>query len=576
IYLAVLIVVQIIMLLESRGNLTYQRLALNGAETFQAVAYLQLGLICILSPVFMAGAIAQESNPKTWEVMLTTPLSAAQMVLGHLFGRLFFVLVLLFASLPLFAITQYYGGVRGDSILSSYAVSACAALLVGSIAVAIAVNRIAGRRAVFTFYVSVISYLAVTWVIDAQLQSVYGRGVTAMTGLNPFLALRALLNPTGYPTPSPIELESVSALQAMWMGSPVISWCVLSAGLSVLLIGVSTFGVRAVASAEGAIPWHRRLFGLGARGASARPPRAVWNNPIAWREAAARQATLPRIIARWAFLGIGLLWGLGIVLYYHGGAISTPSFRYVLMATVFTEILVITLVAVNLSATAISREREDGTLDLLLTTPITQSDYLNGKLRGLISYLVPLLAAPLGTVLFASVYVMADGFGREGGVMSNDVVPGTSATIATPAILPEAVFTVTLAAIPFLAFCIMIGLQWSLRSKGTIASVVATVGVIGLIAGVVGLCGWKSAEELPVIGPLIGGLNPLVALLASVEPATTMAKSVGSSATLTPARVSLAIGSGVAVVVYAVAIYAIRANMLRTFDITVRRLAGAG
>ena len=69
--------------------------AAGRAESFTWIAYLQIGLICILAPVFMGGAIAQEASPRTWEVLLTTPLGAAQIVLGNLFGRLFFVLALL-------------------------------------------------------------------------------------------------------------------------------------------------------------------------------------------------------------------------------------------------------------------------------------------------------------------------------------------------------------------------------------------------------------------------------------------------------------------------------------------------
>lgn len=573
-YLAVLIIVLVILLMESRGALTYQKLALNGAETFQFVAYLQLALICILTPVFMAGAIAQESNPRTWEVLLTTPLSAAQMVLGHLFGRLFFVLVLLFASLPLFAITQYYGGVRGDSILSSYAVSASAALLVGATAIAIAVNRLAGKRAVFTFYVCVISYLAVTWAIDFQLQRALGRGVTVMTAINPFLALRALLNPTGYPSPPALELDAMPTIKRLWLGRPAFTWICLSSGVSLLLMALSTIGVRTVGAAEGSVPWYRRILGLGARGGESRPARQVWENPIAWREAAARQATPAKIIARWTFIALGALWGLGLVLYFHGGAISIPTFRYALLATVWTELFIIVLVAINLSATAISREREDGTLDLLLTTPITQADYLNGKLRGLISYLAPLLAVPLGTVLIASVYAAAGGFGREGGITSSDAVPGSTSAIITPVVLPEAVFLTTLSAVPFIAFCVMIGLQWSLKSRGTIGSVVATVGMVGLIGGIAGLCGWKAAADFPVIGPILAGLNPLVTLFTCAEPAIAMANTIGNSTSLTPARVTLGVGAVIAVAVYAVAIYTIRSNMLRTFDATVRRLAG--
>src|SRR5437660_10715660 len=108
-----------------------RQLASIGAKNFIWISYLQLFLLCILAPVFMGGAIAQEAKPRTWEVLLTTPMSAAEIVLGNLFGRLFFVIGLLVCSMPLFALTQYFGGVPGSAILASYLVAGCTALLVG-------------------------------------------------------------------------------------------------------------------------------------------------------------------------------------------------------------------------------------------------------------------------------------------------------------------------------------------------------------------------------------------------------------------------------------------------------------
>jgi ABC-type transport system involved in multi-copper enzyme maturation permease subunit len=137
-YLAVLIITLLWLLIvgTSSSALSYRELAAAAAESFVVIAYLQVFLICILAPVFMGGAIAQEASPRTWEVLLTTPMSAPQIVLGNLFGRLFFVLALLLASLPLFALTQYFGGVPGTAIFKSYAIAACAALVVGAIAIA--------------------------------------------------------------------------------------------------------------------------------------------------------------------------------------------------------------------------------------------------------------------------------------------------------------------------------------------------------------------------------------------------------------------------------------------------------
>jgi ABC-type transport system involved in multi-copper enzyme maturation permease subunit len=589
-YLAVLIVVLLWSLLinTQHGAMSYRDLAHAGALSFTWIAYLQIGLICVLAPVFMAGAIAQEANPKTWEVLLTTPMSAAQIVLGNLLGRLFFILALLISSLPLFALTQYFGGVPGRSVFISYAIAACAALLVGTIAVALSVSRLAGPRAVFAFYVSVISYLVITISVDYWLRSIgggagpAGTGVTWMTAVNPFLALNAVLDPAGYPR---AEADPGAGLIAAWfLQTPVAAWCLGSALLSMALLVVSTATVRLGGLAaltggsgegSGKVPWYRRMFGLGRAGAEHRPPRAVWHNPIAWREAAARNGTLGRMLARWSFIAIGGLWGVGLIAFYHGGRMSPAEFQMILLATILGELAVATLVAINMSATAVSREREDGTLDLLLTTPITPANYLSGKLRGLIAYLLPMLAVPLGTLALAGIYVGLGGFDNPAGVMvmHNPVNVGV-APFAVPMVLPEAGLLAPLIVIPFVAFCVMIGLQWSLKSRGTIGAVVATVGVVAIIAGIVGMCGWKAAEGIPFLGPALAALSPASALYSMVYPAEAMHSTVTSTGGLAGARTALVVGALVAAGVYFMFVYMLQAQMVRTFDTTVRKLAG--
>jgi ABC-type transport system involved in multi-copper enzyme maturation permease subunit len=582
-YLGILIIVLMwaLLLKGGGGAMSYRDLAAAGAFSFTAIAYLQIALICILAPVFMAGAIAQEANPRTWEVLLTTPMTAAQIVLGNLLGRLFFVLALLFASLPLFALTQYFGGVPGTSILASYLIAACAAMLVGATAIALSVSRLVGKRAVFTFYIAVISYLAVTIAMDRWAVSSGrgagpgGQGVTWFTGINPFLALHALLNPSTYAR----ALDGEHRWPGKWfLENPVTTWCVGSAALSMVLMFASTFtvrggGLQSLAGEGVGVPWYRRMFGLGAAGAEHRPPRAVWHNPIAWREAAARNSTLWRILLRWAFIASGAIFGLLLVILYHTTYLSHDEFQFAMLATVWGMLVVTALVAINMAATAISREREDGTLDLLLTTPITPSQYLTGKLRGLIAYILPLIAVPCGLLLVTGLYVLMGGVGREGGVIQTvrNVGPGP---VQLPVIFPEAGVLAIIVLIPFMAFCCMVGLQWSLRSKGTIGSVVATVAVVGVISGVIGLCGWKSGPEIAHLGPALAALSPASLIYAMISPAEALGVNLDRSGGVNSARVSIAFGAIVAAALYCGVVYAIHMNMVRTFDMTVRRLAG--
>ncbi|HHN78918.1 MAG TPA: hypothetical protein ENK11_09655, partial [Phycisphaerales bacterium] len=498
----------------------------------------------------------------------TTPLSAAQIVLGNLIGRLLFVLALLLASLPLFATTQYFGGVPASSIFASFLIAGCAAFLVGSIAIALSVSRVVGRRAVFTFYVVVISYLAVT----AALDSLSGRpGVTWWTGLNPFLALRALLNPASYPRAEP---GSLSGVPALFLEHPVTAWCTISAGIGVLLLAASALTVRAgglrsktrntrqVTTADGVV--------IGMH----RAPRHVWPNPIAWREAAARNSTFWKILGRWSFVVAGGLGGLILIAAFHGGAIGPDEFRRILLAVVWTESAVISLIAVNMAATAVSREREDGTLDLILTTPITPSMYLSGKLRGLIAYLLPMLAVPVGTFIFAGGYVLSGGLGRGGVTVP---VRFSMSPMQVPLVLPESGLTVGLVLVAFTAFCVMIGLHWSLKSKGTIVSVVGAVGVVGVIAGIVGLCGWQSGSDIQILGPAISAMNPATLLYASIFPESAMLETVVSGPEgPVIARVALLIGAVFSAMIHFGIVFGVRASMVRGFDFTVRKLAGTG
>jgi ABC-type transport system involved in multi-copper enzyme maturation permease subunit len=572
-YLAVLIVVLLWTLLVGAGGgqLSYSDLANAGAFSFQIIAYLQIGLICVLAPVFMAGAIAQEANPRTWDIMLTTPLSAAQLVLGNLLGRLLFVIALLIASLPLFAVTQYFGGVPGRSIFASYAIAAMAALLVGAIAITLSVSRLAGRRAVFTFYISAVSYLAVTWAIDIWLRGRHGGGVTILTPLNPFLALEALLKPSSYPQPDSATLGAMGGLSRLWFGSPVLSWVLTSGGLSIAMIAACTAMVRRIGASGGAV-WRRSPSSVGS-GERLRPSRTVWHNPIAWKEAVARGGALPKRITRWSFIAAGWLWGVAMLILYHTGGWTPDDFRFALLATVWAELAVITLIAINMASTAVSREREEGTLDLLLITPITPSQYLGGKLRGLISFLTPMITVPIGTIMLASLYVMLGGFGSV--VVFPTPIGGTR-VVDLPLVLQEGVVVAPLVIVPFIAFCVVIGLQWSLKSKGTLASVTKTFGIIAVTSGVVGACAWRAGSDIAFIGPALTCLNPATAIFALVHPdegvLATLRSDTGGRGVV---QISLLLGAGASTLLFLVIIYSMHTSMVRTFDQTVRKLAGA-
>jgi ABC-type transport system involved in multi-copper enzyme maturation permease subunit len=301
-------------------------------------------------------------------------------------------------------------------------------------------------------------------------------------------------------------------------------------------------------------------------------------NPIAWREAAARNSTLGRIVARWSFIAIGGLWAIGLIAFYHGRSMTAPDFQLALLATVIAELVVTTLVAINMASTAISREREDGTLDLLTTTPITQSQYLTGKLRGLIAYLLPLMAVPVGTLLLAGIYIAtgALGTGGNGGPEVEVAASGlrSAASLKVPVVLAEAGLVAAVIVVPFIALVVMIGLLQSLKSRGTLSSVTKSVAWVGILAGSVGFCAWTAGKSMTAFGAALAGASPATVVFASVHPDQALEDAVSGSAGLDGARIALFVGAVAFAAVYILVIYALHGYMLKIWDSEIRKLAG--
>ena len=94
------------------GGASLGDLAKTSASVFQSLSVGQLALVALLAPVFTAGAITQEKDSQTYDILLATPLTNGQIVLGSLLSRLFFVLALLVSGIPIFASRRSSAGSR--------------------------------------------------------------------------------------------------------------------------------------------------------------------------------------------------------------------------------------------------------------------------------------------------------------------------------------------------------------------------------------------------------------------------------------------------------------------------------
>jgi ABC-type transport system involved in multi-copper enzyme maturation permease subunit len=592
-YLGTLILLVVFGLLSGGGmepGASLTDLAKAGTGIFQVIAYGQVVLICLMAPLFMAGAIATERSGRTYDILLTTPLSNLQIVLGTLMGRLFFVLALLASGIPLFAVLLVFGGVPVRSVFMAFATAGLTALTVGAVAVTLSTLRTGGRKAIFVFVVSITAYLLTFYTVDLFLLrpvAFVPNGTTWLTPLHPLLVLEASLNSASYKAPQPGMLSGYSSAVVFYLTRPFATFALLSGVISMSLMLWCAIWLRNVGQGEGRLrPWLRGKLRLGRGDANTerrRLPRGVWQNPVAWREANTRGKLFASIAGRWGFAVLSVLAGCVILMLYHRGNLpSVPDasgallpqhevFRMALLTLLLLQLAVATMVAIYMSAGCISREREDGTLDLMLTTPITPKAYVWGKLRGLVSFLALLLAAPVITLAIVSLYTQIGsalqwpqarvGFAAGRGTRVEDLL------------LLEAPLLLLLVLVPFVAMCVMVAMSWSIRAKGVFGALIPAMALIGCMSLVMGFCGWAAVKNIPMFGTMLNAFSPATNLAMILHPWQYVK---GFSSGPVFGRMMLMVSALIAAGGYSLIVHAMLLGIVRNFDQTVRKLSGTG
>jgi ABC-type transport system involved in multi-copper enzyme maturation permease subunit len=560
-YLVVLLFVMLAaQLAQQNTGTSLNALAKNASRVFEYISILQLAMICLLAPVFTAGAISQEKDAETFNVLLTTPLTNAQIVLGSLLSRLFFIVVLLIAGLPIFSITMLYGGVTTDQIFMSFGIAACTALVTGAFAIFISVVRIGTRTTVFSFYAAIGLYLLAglalgVWPGSHVPESIPQGGTEGMTWLAPFHPIWALLVALKLvPAPDAPLVAGYPWPVNRMLSSPQSAYMVLTVMVSGLIIAFSTIFVRRGIK-QGEPGWWTKLLPRRANGEGRRRsrPRRVWSNPVAWREAVTKGSAASSYLARYSFIAVGVVAGLLLLIRYGSGKLPVGNAREWLSGLIAVEFLIVMLMGVNTAAMAITRERESGTIELLLTTPLTSRYIILGKLRGLVSFTLPLLAVPAGTVLLAAFF---------------DLLRGAAA----PIVYLDSALLLPVLLVVYSAFACMVGMYMSLKCTRSIQAVLVSVGLLIGVGFGLGLCAIGFAKGAASVAALIFPLTFLTSVIGLVNPAAIDQMRIGAG--VVPAagiRPLLAIGAVIAAGLYGAIVTGIYKTMVREFDMTLRK-----
>lgn len=89
----------------------------SGTNIFIIFSYLQLGMVVFISPAIASGLISAEREKQTLSLLLVTPLSSKQIILGKWLSSVGFMLLLYLSTLPVYVVIYNYGGISLDQAL---------------------------------------------------------------------------------------------------------------------------------------------------------------------------------------------------------------------------------------------------------------------------------------------------------------------------------------------------------------------------------------------------------------------------------------------------------------------------
>ncbi len=368
-----------------RGSTAMQQTQMEAAAKIltRGIIWFQFIAAQIVAVITMSTAISDEVYGRTLAVLMTTPLSSFQIVMGKLFSRLFQILLLVATTLPLLAIVRVLGGIPWSFLLWSLLITWTAVVFAGSVSLFFSALC---RRAYAVIIASALSIGFVFAFLPFLANVVLGkRGfddgfVLLFRYVNPYVLLL-------YCT----EYMLSPRLGGMVPVASLISCNVFLLLGSASLLHASVRLVRQVAlrrtTGEMTFLDYLRRGRPTTHAAAARRKkrdrgiRRVVGPPMIWKELTCALSRRQRTAAK---LAVGTEVLLVLIAYTFPAMAQAVSYdgAHVLYLWFFLGLGV--LFTLSVSATVISSERESRAWPVLLMTPLRDRDILIGKFVGVL------------------------------------------------------------------------------------------------------------------------------------------------------------------------------------------------
>jgi len=104
-----------------------------GTQLYTLLAFVQLFLIIFIVPAFTSTAINGEKERQTFDLLLCSKLSSFSLLAGKLVAGIAYALLLIAASIPLFSLVFFFGGVAPIEVLRALLIFVITAITAGMI-----------------------------------------------------------------------------------------------------------------------------------------------------------------------------------------------------------------------------------------------------------------------------------------------------------------------------------------------------------------------------------------------------------------------------------------------------------
>jgi ABC-type transport system involved in multi-copper enzyme maturation permease subunit len=350
----------------SNSNADLRGQANVGESFFDAVVGTQLALVLLAAPAATAGAVCRDKTRGTLTHLLVTDLSDTEIILGKLTARLLSVVGLIACGAPVLFLALMLGGIDPEALIGALLVTLGVAVVGCALALTLSVWGSKPHEVLLATYMAWIVALLVApiwWAFEAW--GVLGPVPHPLRCGNPFWLVFAPYSEPG----------------ATGWTEPLV-FLGVCLGLAVVLAGIGVARVRAVTVRQASRPPRprfrlpaalpRRWWRLGLPGPS------LDRDPLLWREWQRRRPSrwVQVIWVLYGVLAVGSsVLGVGVCL-AGNGSMEIMALSNGIQVSV--GLLLLSIAAV----TALSEERVQGSLDLLMATPQPTARIVWAKWRG--------------------------------------------------------------------------------------------------------------------------------------------------------------------------------------------------